>query len=79
MTKTDIDALSGIDLLRLIVHNAGNTREDFWDGKTAEQIIQIGRMHLLSEWDIYPDEWTARQVTEALAGAPPRWRRDPRS
>jgi hypothetical protein len=76
VTQNEIDNLSGIDLLRLIVRNADHTRESFWDDKTPEQIVQIGRMLLSSGWDIYPDEWTERQVQEALAGKPPRWNRD---
>jgi hypothetical protein len=80
MTKSEIEAMSGIDLLRLIVGNLDRCREDFMHPApprkpfTPEQLIQIGRMRLLSEWDIYPDEWTPRQVKEALAGKPPRWK-----
>ena len=64
---------SGADELRLIVSNLNATREGFSDSYTAEQLIQIGRMLLASEWDIYPDQWTARQVKEALKGRPPTW------
>lgn len=74
MTKKELADLSGIELLRLIVRNAGCVTESFWDDKTPEETLQIGKMQLLSAWDIYPDEWTERQVSEALAGKPPRWR-----
>lgn len=82
MTKSEIEAMSGIDLLRLVVQNLDRCREDFVHPApprkpfTPEQLIQIGRMHLLSEWDFYPDQWTARQVKEALAGKPPSWNRE---
>ena len=26
-----------------------------------------------SEWDIYPDDWSAEQVQAALRGVPPTW------
>jgi len=64
---------TGAEELRLIVENMNITREDFNDRFTAEQLVQIGRMLLASEWDIYPDQWSDRQVREALAGKPPRF------
>jgi hypothetical protein len=79
MTKAQMDAMPGIELLRLILQNLNMCREDFmWPAParkpfTPEQLIQIGRMHLLSEWEFYPDQWTKRQVKEALEGKPPRW------
>lgn len=69
---------SGADELRIIVRNMDATTEGFNDRYTAEQLIQIYRMHLASEWDIYPDDWTSRQVREALKGKPPRWTDDER-
>jgi hypothetical protein len=84
MTQSEIEAMPGIDLLRLILGNLDHTREDFMLPATGapftvEQLLQIGRMHLLSGWDFYPDQWTARQVAEALAGKPPRWDDDERA
>lgn len=67
------DDRTGAEELRLIVSNMDATREGFNDDKTVEQLIQIGRMLLASEWDIYPDQWTRRQVREALKGRPPTW------
>lgn len=68
-----MDEKTGADELRLIVQNMNVTRESFNDQYTLEELIQIYRMHLLSEWDFYPDEWTSRQVKEALKGIPPKW------
>lgn len=64
---------TGIEELRLMVNNFDSCREDFLDRFTLEQLVQIHRMWLASEWDIYPDTWTDRQVKQALAGKPPRW------
>jgi hypothetical protein len=72
----DIKHATGGDELRLIVRNMDSTRESFNDSYTTEQLIQIYRMQLASEWDFYPDQWTARQVREALAGKVPRWTDD---
>lgn len=73
MTRDELNKLTGADLLRRVVGNMNATREGFNHEFTAEQLIQIGKMLLLSEWDILPDRWTKRQVKEALAGTPPRW------
>lgn len=64
---------SGADELRTIARNMDATTESFNDRFTAEQLLTIGRAFLASEWDFYPDQWTARQVREALKGKPPRW------
>ncbi len=64
---------TGGDELRLIVQNVNTTRDGFNDNYTTEQLIQIYRMQLASEWNFYPDQWTPRQVREALAGKPPQW------
>jgi hypothetical protein len=49
--------ISGADELRRVVSNMDTTSESFNDDFTAEQLLQIYRMLVLSEWDIYPDEW----------------------
>lgn len=67
------NTLSGAEELRLCISNMNTTNESFNDRYSAEQLIQINRMLVLSGWDIYPDQWTQRQVREALAGTPPRF------
>jgi hypothetical protein len=76
MTKDELAKMTGAAFLRLLVQNLGACREGFLDPFTVEQLIQIGRMHLISPWDFYPDQWTARQVKEALAGNAPHWTND---
>lgn len=64
----------GPDELRRIVRNMDACTEDFNCRFSAEQLLLLGRALLASEWDIYPDEWTERQIREALGGKPPKWR-----
>jgi len=64
---------TGIDELRDLVTAFNACREDFNTEFTTEQLLQLWRMWLATEADVYPDEWTAAQVTAALAGVVPRW------
>ncbi len=64
---------AGIDELRDLVTAFNACREDFNTEFTTEQLLQLWRMWLATEADVYPDEWTAAQVTAALAGVVPRW------
>ena len=76
MTKEELNDMTGAELLRLIVSNLNTTRESFNDQFSLEELVQIHRMFYLSDWDIYPDDWTKRQVKEALRGVPPQWTKD---
>lgn len=72
--RSGVEAVrSGADTLRLVVQNMDGTREAFNDRFTLEQLVQVYRMQLASGWDFRPDQWTQRQVEEALAGRAPRW------
>jgi len=71
--STAYDDLGGVELIRAIADMTRWTSEDFWAGMTAEQVIAIGRAHRDSEWDFLPDQWSPRQVAEALVGITPRW------
>jgi hypothetical protein len=54
----------GPDDLRAACNLAGNTRDaERW---TAEEWLRLLRAYRASEWDYTPDEWTDRQVAEAL-------------
>lgn len=68
-----LDERTGAEELRLIVRNLDTCRESFNDQHTADELLQIGRMWLASDFDISPDHWTPRQVREALKGRPPTW------
>lgn len=64
------------DMLRLMVRNMGDVREDFNDRFTLAELVAIYRAHLLAEWDLSPDQWSPRQVQEAIRGIVPRWTDD---
>lgn len=72
------EVLTGAEELRLCESNLSHTIESFNDRFTAAQLIQINRMLVVSEFDIFPDQWSARQVREALMGKPPRFDRNER-
>lgn len=71
VTRGRVD--NGADEMRLIVKNMDATRESFNQAFTSEQLLQIFRMQLASGWDFSPDQWTPRQVKEALQGITPAW------
>jgi hypothetical protein len=73
MTTRVQAARLGCDLLRLVVRNMDSDSETFNQRFTAEQLLQIGRMHLDSEWELPPSHWAPRQVREALRGIVPTW------
>lgn len=69
----EAESRTGAEELRLIVRSMNSTCEGFNDRFTLEQLVQIYRMYLASEWEILPNRWTPRQIKEALAGKPPAW------
>jgi len=69
----DGEVLTGAEEIRLLRSNMDATAESFNDRFTAAQLLQINRMLVLCEWDVMPDQWSARQVREALKGKPPRF------
>jgi hypothetical protein len=74
------EQMTGIDELRMCVDALNGCREDFLaavrDPFSAEDLLKIWRAWRASEWDFYPDQWTPRQVREALRGIAPRWDKD---
>lgn len=63
----------GIEELRHLVGNFDACNETFNQRWTVDQLIVIHRMWIESGWDIFPDQWTERQLREALRGIPPNW------
>lgn len=64
---------SGIDHLRLMVKNFDYCNEGFNEQFTVEELFKIHRAWQLSGWDMFPDQWTERQIQEALDGHVPEW------
>lgn len=59
--------------LRRYVNLFDNCNEDFNSRFTIPELIKIAEMHATCGWDFYPDQWTDRQVKEALQGILPQW------
>lgn len=71
--------LTGIEILRRLVKRFSACREDAIDGYTVAELIAIDDAWSRSDWDIYPDQWTARQLREAIRdGRAPTWDADER-
>ena len=52
--------------------------ETFNDGIESEaHAIAIYRACCAADWDYYPDQWTPRQVREAIRGRAPTWTQNP--
>jgi hypothetical protein len=71
MKREDVTGMTGAEILRLAVSNIDRCRESFLDEFTAGQLLKLCRALWLSDWDIYPDQWTKRQIRDALAGISP--------
>lgn len=73
MSATAINTLRRVVLL----FNAGS--EEFAARFDVEQLVQLHAMCLASAWDFHPENWTDRQVLEALLGVVPQWDEDERA
>jgi hypothetical protein len=65
--------MTGIEELREMLACLEHCKEDFLVRFTTKQLFQLWRSWKSSEWDFYPDQWSERQVKEALRGKAPRW------
>lgn len=73
MNKKEFKETPAIDHIRLMEQNFGDCSESFNQRFSLEQLFAIHKAWMLSEWDVYPERWTVRQIREALKGKPPRW------
>lgn len=71
------DETYGIDDLRYAVNLFNQCNETFLQRWPADDLLKIAIAHRASGWDIYPDQWTARQLREATTlRRPPQWSPD---
>lgn len=73
MTANEYDSMPAIERLRRMVSGFNCCSESFLQSFSMDELVTLHRSWMISDWDIYPDRWTDRQVTEALAGIPPNW------
>ncbi len=64
---------TGIEHLRAVVAAFNNCRESFLDPFTPEQLLKLHDAWTATAWDFRPDQWSERQVREALRGVVPQW------
>lgn len=70
---TDHNDMTAIERIRHLANVSGDVRESLWDDLTRDQIFAIFDAWMASGWDFYPDQWTERQLQDALAGIVPQW------
>ena len=68
--------LPAIDQARRMVALFDTCRESFNTQYTLLQLSAICDAASRSSWDFFPDEWTSRQIREALRGIAPDWKED---
>jgi len=65
---------SGIELLRRVVKLFDYCNETFNSKYTPEELIKLAKVCWESGWDFFPDQYTKRQLYEALTyGRAPKW------
>jgi len=64
---------SPIDMLREIVGAFDQCRECAIDSLTIPELLNVYHCWMRCGWNIYPDEWTAKQMAEAKQGICPDW------
>jgi hypothetical protein len=66
--------MSGIDFIRNMVGAFDYCNENFISQYSPEELIAIRKAWIACEWDIMPDQWTVRQVEDAIhEGKVPRF------
>jgi hypothetical protein len=69
----------GISLIRYAHHLFDQCNEGVNRLFTAEELLRIASACERSGWDMYPDQWTPRQLEEAATeGIIPNWEETPR-
>lgn len=63
----------GIETIRQAVTLFNDCSETFNQQFTATELLQLAAAHQASDFDFYPDQWTERQIKEALRGIVPQW------
>lgn len=67
---------NSIDALRGAVNLFDHCNESFNLKYTADELLKIYFMHCFADDDYFPDQWTEKQVKQALKGHIPKWDQD---
>jgi len=66
---------TGIERLRNAVRAFDNCNESFLQQWGTDDLLKIHEAWCKSEWDVFPDQWTERQITMATCTrTPPQFR-----
>lgn len=71
--STPKEVITGIDELRRAVRLFDACHETVNQRFTAEELLLLARACRASAWNMCPDQWTERQLQEALRGKVPDW------
>lgn len=63
----------GIDGLRNMVKQFNYCNETFLQKYSIQELIKIGKALSKIEWDYLPDQWTEKQINDALNDRVPQW------
>lgn len=65
--------MNGPDMLRAAVRAFNGCREDWNEKLSSWQLLTVYRVWLKTDCDVYPDDWTPNQLSDALQGWVPVW------
>lgn len=74
ITRPDGAKWTAIETLRHISSAFDYCNETLLQRYTIEELLKIYDAWMRSEWDFYPDQWTTRQLGDAIKkGRAPTW------
>lgn len=73
MDFSEYNKLFDIEKMRMAVNAFSYCNETFLQRYRIADLMKIRLAWVKSEWDFFPDQWTERQVREALRGKAPMW------
>lgn len=73
MTLEEYNKLYDIEKMRMAINAFSYCNETFLQRYSVKELFKIHWAMMASEWDFLPDQWTDRQVREALKGIVPCW------
>lgn len=73
MYDSEYEKLFDIEKMRRAVSAFSYCNETFLQRYRMADLMKIHLAMVKSEWDFLPDQWTNRQVKEALHGKVPMW------
>jgi hypothetical protein len=73
MTIEEYNKLYDIEKMRMAINTFAYCNETFLQRYNVKQLMKIHSIMVSCEWDFLADQWTERQLREALKGIVPKW------